>query len=263
MIRRRNIQRLLLLLVYLLAGGTAVTLVILAGRRERSVPFRAMEVRVVDSARYHFVESREVKELVLKQQGVVLGRPLSGIDTRRLEKKLEQHPFILRVEVYKDVTGLLHVEVVQREPVVKVYLSGGGGMFIDREGMMLPFSHKTPVHLLVASGHIPSPRIPLPAPLQALPENHPLHGIYRMARYIVDDPLWKAQIEQIYLDRQGEYTLTPRVGSHAIYFGGIDNMERKFWKLHIFYTHALNNLGWKRYTSIDLKFKNQIVCTRR
>ena len=90
-----------------------------------------------------------------------------------------------------------------------------------------------------------------------------MRDIYKMALFIEEDPFWKAQVEQIWVDKDGEYKLTPRVGSHAIILGDADDLEGKFRKLYALYTHALNNLGWNRYTQINLKYKNQIVCTRR
>ncbi len=249
------------LLVLLAAAGGVVSLMTLAGRRATQLPFRAVEVHVLDSARLGLVSANEMKERVLEE--VALGSPLAKVDTRRLEKKLTRYPFVRRVEVYKDVRGVLHVEVEQRHPVVKLYSPGGRVMYIDREGLLLPFSPKFPVHMLVASGHLPTKGMRPGVDVTTLPEEHPLHRIYRMASLISDDPFWEAQIEQIYVEADGDYTLTPRVGSHAIYLGKADHLDEQLRKLYIFYTHALNRLGWNQYRSIDLQFKNQIVCTRR
>jgi len=65
------------------------------------------------------------------------------------------------------------------------------------------------------------------------------------------------------VNEANEFELIPRVGAHLILFGSIDNYERKFRNLKIFYEQGLNNIGWNKYEKINLKFDNQIVCTKK
>jgi len=45
-----------------------------------------------------------------------------------------------------------------------------------------------------------------------------------------------------------------------ILFGPMDEIEEKFKKLKLFYKEVLPKKGWNTYSSINLKYKNQIVC---
>ena len=260
---KSNIKRALRLTGYLLLTVALVILLAMISVRERKVPCHAVQVHIPDSLQLGFVTANEVKSMVMKSQGAFLGKPIKDIHTEKIEKDLERHPYIRTAEAYKDVKGILHVEVFQRRPVVKVYLRGGKILFLDDTGHLLPFSRHYPVHLLTASGKIPLPSGRKYSTVEDLPEGNPLQDIYHMALFIDKHPFWKAQIEQIYVDGSGEYSLTPRVGAHAILLGDASAFEEKMKKLKILYTHALNNLGWNNYTQINLKFKNQIVCTRR
>ena len=71
---------------------------------------------------------------------------------------------------------------------------------------------------------------------------------------------WKAQIEQIYVGEEIE--LVPLAGSHIIVLGNFQDIDEKMNKLLVFYTHGLNKVGWNIYETINLKYKNQIVCTK-
>ena len=53
------------------------------------------------------------------------------------------------------------------------------------------------------------------------------------------------------------------VGNHKIVFGGVENLESKFEKLMFFYKKGLNKTGWNEYSEINLKYKDQVVCTKR
>ena len=40
--------------------------------------------------------------------------------------------------------------------------------------------------------------------------------------------------------------------------------EEKFEKLKMFYTEGLNKTdGWNKYSTINIKYKNQVVCTKK
>ena len=71
-----------------------------------------------------------------------------------------------------------------------------------------------------------------------------------------------SQIIQLYLNQNKEFELIPRVGNHVILFGDLDGMESKFEKLMLFYQKGVKQIGWNRYTLINLKYKNQLVCVK-
>ncbi len=261
---KRYITGILRALGYLLLAGGFVLLTGAVSGKEKKVICRAIVPEILDSASIQFVTEQDIKDLLLKNEGNMLGMPLWRINTEKIEKDLMRYPYIRRVEAYKDVNGNLYIDITQRRAIVRIYRPGHPGFFVDDQGYILPFSRKYPVHILVAAGNIPVPfRINAFKTIRDLPDKSRILEVYRLARYIDSVPFWKAQIEEIYVTRDGEYTLTPRVGSHAIIFGDASDYREKFRKLWLFYTHALNNLGWNRYNIINLKFKNQIVCTRR
>jgi cell division protein FtsQ len=60
-----------------------------------------------------------------------------------------------------------------------------------------------------------------------------------------------------------EIILIPRIGDHEVELGTLDDYPIKLAKLKMFYLHGLNKIGWGDYKSISLKFKNQVVCTKK
>jgi cell division protein FtsQ len=89
-----------------------------------------------------------------------------------------------------------------------------------------------------------------------------IYDVYTLARFISGDSFWKAQIEQIYVNNQFEIELIPRVGSHIIEIGTAENIEEKFENLKLLYLEGFNKIGWNQYERINLKYKNQVVCTK-
>ena len=87
-------------------------------------------------------------------------------------------------------------------------------------------------------------------------------NLYKLSTYITEDKFLKSQIEQIYVDPNGEFELIPRIGNHIILVGGAENLEDKFERLFVFYKYGLSKTGWSKYNIINIKFKNQIVCSK-
>ena len=56
--------------------------------------------------------------------------------------------------------------------------------------------------------------------------------------------------------------LVPRTGSHTVIFGSPDDAEEKLAKLLTFYRRGLRNIGWEEYRTINVKYKEQVVCTK-
>jgi cell division protein FtsQ len=52
------------------------------------------------------------------------------------------------------------------------------------------------------------------------------------------------------------------VGNHRILLGQIEYYRENLEKLKLFYEKGLNQMGWNQYSIINLKYKNQVVCTK-
>ena len=92
---------------------------------------------------------------------------------------------------------------------------------------------------------------------------HHLSELYSFARYVSAHPFWSNQIVQIYRNRMGEYELIPRVGAHQILLGSMENYEIKLRNLEALYKQGLGRYGWNTYNKINLKYSNQVICTKR
>lgn len=237
----------------LIAAWFVVVLGFVSGEADKVVCNR-IDVELTDTALSRFVTVPDIREM-LSSSGIPLqGYTMSQIDSRNLERILEENPYIGNAEVSKDISGRLEVMVEQRIPLVRIMPDGKSGFYLDREGHRLPLSpHFTPKTLLV-SGHLKDHE---PEAAEQLQE------ILEFSTYLSDHPFWKAQIVQIYVDRKGEYELIPRVGAHQILLGSMDHWEQKLRNLELLYRQGLSRYGWNTYETINLKYTNQVICSKR
>jgi len=57
--------------------------------------------------------------------------------------------------------------------------------------------------------------------------------------------------------------LVPVVGDNTIIFGEFDAMEEKFEKLTTYYREGAGKAGWIPYSTIDLRYQNQVICSKK
>ncbi len=164
----------------------------------------------------------------------------------KLEYLLESYPGIKEAEVFANQKGSVDILIKQKKPIVRVK-SYTDDYYLDEFGEKMHLSaHYTP-KIVVATGHIYT-------------ENHA--GIYEFVKKINKSEFWHAQITQIHFEND-EILLVPRVGSQKISIGSFKNIENKLDNLYQFYKVAMPAKGWQTYSDINLKFNNQIICTKK
>ncbi|MDX2443720.1 MAG: hypothetical protein QNK30_07955 [Bacteroidales bacterium] len=230
-----------------------------------NMPCQSILINIKDSTDNKFVSSDDIYSRVVSYDEKILGNPLSKVKIKEIETEVEKFPFVRSAEVFTSSEGNLNINIHQREPVVRVINYKEKGYYIDREGFIMPVSKFYTARVLIANGwklNEVKPGVELDDYEKS--ENYSIvKGVFELANYIYHDSFWKAQIEQIYVTRGGEYELIPRVGSHVIKFGELGDYERKFEKLYALYVQGLRNEGWNKYSAINLKYKNQVICTKR
>lgn len=90
-----------------------------------------------------------------------------------------------------------------------------------------------------------------------------LNEIYSLITYVRSNEVLKALLVSVNVDKSNEYSFRTRKGNQVIEFGKAKNIEQKFEKLLIYYRKTVSDFGWRRYKKINLKFANQVVCTKR
>lgn len=231
----------------------------------------AVETKKGKSARDIFIEIKELPDgdSLINQEDVkvtiersfgynLLGIPVREIDVARVERVLENDPFVLNADVFLDAKNQLHLEIEQREPILRIIDKNGLNYYLDKYGMKMPLSKHFTARVLVATGNIPpfDPKF-----LQR--KKHILKDIFELTNIIIKDGFLEPMIEQVYVNNSKEYELSPILGDQKILLGNLDNIDDKIFYLKTFYKEALPYKGWQKYKTINLKFKGQVVAGRR
>jgi cell division protein FtsQ len=236
---------------------------------EKSRRIGEVQIRITDSTRNQFINRNDIERILEANQFNPIGKDITGLDLEKIERSLKSRQIIKDAELFVTEPGKVSIEVSQKTPFVRIFNRNGQGYYLDREGNIIPLITGFSPFVIVASGYISEP-FQVSRTLNILDvkhdsisrSTHTIYDVYRLAAYITNDDFLNAQFEQIYVNNKYEIELIPRVGSHVIELGKVENLEEKFANLRILYEKGLNNLGWNQYDRISLKYKNQVVCTK-
>lgn len=261
--RAKKIAPWILILAYMLA------ILPLISAHRKQIKCEKIAVIIADGTQHFFVEEQNIISMLHDKGEKIIGESIHQLDLNRLEGMLKLHPSINNVNIYGKVNGELQINIEQRNPILRVINRNRESYYIDEKGALMPLSDKYSAHVLVASGDLNEPyskRYTRNLRAQT-PENVDNSGsllldLYQLAEYIYHDEFWRAQIEQIYV-KGNAFEMVPRVGTHIIEFGTIENYEKKFRNLRALYLKGLPETGWNKYKTVNLKYNNQVICTKR
>ena len=234
-------------------------------RSANSLLCKGISIDIKDSSDYHFVTKRQLLNLVYGSTGRIIGKPVKDVSVYEVESKINGLRELKEAEVYITIDGTIRVYANQRDPVMRVMPDGGGDFFIDNDGVVVRKRNLyTPrLHIVGGNVNISSAMLNGVSVLDTSIKNSILKDIYYLVEYINDDSFWSAQIDQIYVDNNDQIDLIPRVGNQVIHLGTTENIEGKLRNLAAFYDKVLPEVGWNKYSVINLEFKDQIVCKKR
>jgi len=250
------IRRMLKILTWIgIAAWFVVILGFVSGEADQVLCNR-IDVVVSDTIHSRFVTDPDIRAMFRSEGLELQGYPLKEINTRKLESLLEKNPYIKGAEVSTDVSGRMEIRLEQRIPLVRIMPDGRAGFYLDTEGKVLPLSEHFVPHIFLVTGNIDFRDNTSDGQKQ-------LEEVYRFCSHVCGHPFWSEQLVQLYVNRRGEYELIPRVGAHQILMGSMEQWEIKLRNLELLYQQGLSAYGWNSYRTINLKYTNQVICTKR
>jgi len=229
-------------------GAYLIFAVAMFNRSDENQVCRGLGIIVHDPDSTGFISENEVREMLVANKLFPEGRAIQDIDLAKMEKVLVASPYIDQALCYLAADGRVGIQVTPRIPVLHVLNSAGEDFYIDNCGGIMPRGHHQ-IDLIVMTGHVNKKTAG--------------HLYAPMGRMLSKDAFWNQQIEEIHITNAGEIEITPRVGDHIIQLGDTSELDNKLCRMRTFYTEGLDKAGWNKYKTINLKFHDQVICTKR
>lgn len=249
---------------------TALGLIISLGFTDREQELqkcKGLRIKIADQTGHYFIEPNDVLEVLNSKGAKIKGSHMKDINIGLLEKIVYSNPFIGKAEVYSTIDGYVNIDVWQRNPVIRIVNHENEHFYVDDQGVFMPVTDKYSCQVIVASGnifddyaeHSLTYAVPFIKDSSVTPV---LLQLNEIALFLKKSEFWDAQIEQLYVNDQSEIELIPRIGDHTILIGSTERLQEKMENLFIFYQEGINKAGWEKYGKINLKYQDQVICSK-
>ncbi|GJQ06715.1 cell division protein FtsQ [Capnocytophaga cynodegmi] len=190
-----------------------------------------------------YITDETVRRMVLNPQNKT---EIGSLKINEIEKLLDNHAMIEKSEVFCTIDGILNVKIKQRQPLARFY-EEGKFFYMDSQGKKMPLSDSFSARVPLVTGNID--------------EKH-WENIYNLIKFIQNDEFLTKNITKINIKRNGEYEFDMRIASFVVIWGDLEEMEQKKANLKAFYKQMEKSNTLNVYKIVNLKYSNQVVCTK-
>ncbi len=193
-----------------------------------------------------FVTHETVSKLLIVNKESVADKPKEIIALNTLESALNANEMIKNAQVFMSVNGLITAEIEQREPIARVLTNAS--YYIDEDGQFMPLSNNFTARVPLVTGVV---------------EKNNLSQIFEIAKKVQNDKFLLAHVIEIHQNRNGTLDLKLRKQDFTVHLGTLEHLDKKINNLKAFYTKAMRDNILDSYQLVNLKFDEQVICTKK
>lgn len=192
-----------------------------------------------------FITKEDVNNLLIVKEKPDRKPLKDSLNLNDLEEMLNLNPMIADAQVFHTITKDLGIKITQRVPLARV--TGKKSFYIDKEGCQMPLSSNY------------SARVPLVTGV----DSADVSTIFPLLERIDKDDFLTKHFTGIAKSDSGDYIISLREYSVQVNFGQIEAIDKKLMNFRAFYKKAVKDELLDTYSLVNLKFENQVVCTKK
>jgi cell division protein FtsQ len=191
-------------------------------------------------------------------------KEIKAVDMIAVQEVMKNNAWIESSTSYIDLDGVLNVSFKEYEPWFRVFGKDGHSVYVTRKGIVIPSSRIYTPYVLVASGNFE---------LRSDSTTYQLCDTLDSDRNLLNALHWCEAIErnnfvshgigQLYCNKRNQFELTVKGFDGRVIVGDTCDAADKLWRLESFMKQRIDSPETKTLKSINLNYKNQIVCTKR
>lgn len=234
----------------LLCGLLAYIVVMFAwGRAEAARHIcTGIEIEIDGDGKVSSISEKSVRELLNSYPAAIEGQPLPTINTLDIARYLRHFNNFETVDCMITTKGNLKVKVTPMVPAIRVF-DGNDSYYVNKDGKTMAALPSFHVDVPIVTGNFNN---------KFRPEN-----VLAVVKFIENDSLLNNVVGMIEALDAENIILVPRIKGHVINIGDTTRLKEKRDAILTAYHDILPYKGWETYDTISVKFKGQIVASRR
>ena len=253
------VKKILSIVVWVITAAALIALFVFA--RENYLDTRIQSINLIAES-----DSGFVKQSVLRDEIEMMcaNKKVGTVNMMEIQRKMNDNPWIESNTSYIDLDGQLNLSFKEYEPQLRIFGKDGHSVYVTNEGVVIPSSNIYTPYVLIASGNFE---------IQMDSATYQLNDSIKQDVNLINALHWLKAINansfiknctgQLYCNSKNEFELTVRGIDAKVIVGDTCDATDKLKRLETFMKQRINNQETKTFKSINLNFKNQIVCTKQ
>lgn len=215
------------------------------------------------------VTAERLQEEVLAGYATLMSKRVRDVDLDSVQRIVCANPYVEKCNVSVSIDCRLVLQVVQRTPVMRLFL-GADECYFDMLGRYMPLSDEGEADVLVANEevaeHLSAKKDSIDLSVLAADSLRAHLGVvqmWQMACYLHRDAELHNLFDQVFFAKSRDLILVPKVGNHKVVVGSLDYLDQKFADLLVFYRQGMPQVGWDTYDWVNLKYEGQVICSEK
>lgn len=212
--------------------------------------------------KHKFLNQQIVQSLLNSNNIFIDSARIINQDFNKIEKIIESNEYVKNAEIYSNLNGEIFIDIEQRTPIMRI-ITDSTNIYIDEDCKIMSTCDYYTANIIVITGNLDSKFFFEENTSKQNKNSLNLQQLFDFVNFINADEFLKAQFEQIFVNSQGEIEIVPRVGNHIIILGSLENYKYKLGKLEALYKKGFTITDWNIYSTINLKYSDQVICKKR
>ena len=225
-------------------------------------PLDSVDLTINRNSENGFVVYEDTYQLIMDVCDTVNNTQINMIDVDSVVNVLNSNPWTTGVEASISLKSVLEVDIVECEPIARVYNSKDKSVYIDNNGNIFPTDNDYVPRVLVCNGNINFPVNKLGNVKDEIYLSTDLPEFFALLKEVLSDDYSRSCVKQIYKDKKKNYIFSLNNTNIIVIFGDVNNIKEKLHKMKHFFERMQGNPELDNYKEINLNYKNQVVCTK-
>ena len=258
------VKKILSIIAWVITGAALIVLFVFAHKGFTNAPLQGVVFNLERQGDKGFVEKDTVIANIEDLCGIRNHASIGSVDLMKIQKLLSNSPWIESSSAFIGLNDTLMISAKEYIPIVRIFNKKGQSVYVTRDGAILPSSKIYTPRLIIANGNFEFPTSDSSAQLSDT--SYAESGISEtlaITKAVLADDFLRGSIGQIYRNERKQYEIMVNSLPARVIVGDTVNIKQKMSRLHTLLEKHSGTDELLGYKTLDLRYNNQIVCTKK
>ena len=256
----RNFLKILVLVITIAAIGC---LWFFTHKEHVERPLQRVELDIVRPTEKGFIDKAAEYQKIMQICDTAHNNLVTMIPVDSVRKYIAAIPWAIYTNAEMTFDEVLKVQIVECQPVMRVYNKDGQSVYLDEDGNIFPESPNYTPHLLIGNGNLSFRALKNRNANIADVEyaSSDLPKMFNVMMSVLNNSYSKVCVKQVYYDNK-TYELVLNNVDLKVILGNDKNVDVKLMNMKYFLEKMQGSPELNDYKTINFNFENQVVCTK-